>query len=82
MVLSRRIERCRRTEEHSSVPTTCINNLLIHNMERLDRNECIVELHEVYTSRLWDMSDGQLEEEYTKYLLGKPPYYTPETNGN
>lgn len=48
-------------------------------MEKLDRNECIVELHEMYTSRLWEMSDGELEEEYTKYLLGKPPYYTLPT---
>ena len=51
-------------------------------MERLDRNECIVDLHEVYISRLWEMSDGQLEEEYAKYLLEKPPYYTPQIHGN
>lgn len=47
-------------------------------MKRLDRNECIVELLTEYNLRVIDMTDGELEEEYTKYISDNPPYYNYE----
>ena len=44
-------------------------------MKRLDRNECIVTLHDYYNDSLWKMSDDELEQEFTKFVDEEAPYY-------
>ena len=46
-------------------------------MDRLDRNESIVQLTEFYTRTLWEMDDEQLKAEFEKHLKVAAPTYTP-----
>ena len=44
-------------------------------MQRLNRNECIVALHDFYIESLWEMTDEELAEEFTTIIEEETPFY-------